>query len=207
MEIIVNKLNQVIEAAYEKWCDSIVRNEIPTTNEITIQVYLAYIILKELESFECDNKYRIKVILEEDAGEQHSSKTDGRARCDIMVKAQGINKPNKEYVAAIEMKCLKKREVGKRNKPMTQMRLSVLQDIENLEKYSADLKFEIVYSNDRSYPHPTKKDVKNNIGSGVKIDCNHINDLTGKLKNEYTIIWDENTNAEIEHFFLKLKVK
>ena len=205
METMLNKLNQVIETAYGEWRDRIVRNEIPTTNERTIQVYFAYIVLKVTESIVCDNRYRIKVFLEEDAGEQHSSKTDGHARCDIMIKAMDNIEPDKEYVVAIEMKCLKKRGENKRNKPVTEMRLSVLQDIENLEKYSADLKFEIVYSNDGSYPHPTRKIVKNNIGNGV-IDSTHINDLTGKLKKEYIIQWDENTNTENDHYFLKLKV-
>lgn len=206
MEAIINRLNQIIETAYGEWRDRIVGNEIPTSNERTIQVYLAYIILKVADSFEDNGKYHTKVILEEDAGKQHTSKTDGRARCDILIKATDTSDATKEYVAAIEMKCLKKKEEGKRNKPSTQMRLSVLQDIENLENYLADLKYEIVYSNEESYPYPTGSKIKNNIGDGIMVNSKHINDLPRKLKQEYTIEWDKKTDSD-NHFFLKLKVK
>lgn len=206
MEAIINRLNQIIETAYGEWRDRIVGNEIPTSNERTIQVYLAYIILKVADSFEDNGKYHTKVILEEDAGKQHTSKTDGRARCDILIKATDTSDATKEYVAAIEMKCLKKKEEGKRNKPSTQMRLSVLQDIENLENYLADLKYEIVYSNEESYPYPTGGKIKNNIGDGIMVNSKHINDLPRKLKQEYTIEWDKKTDSD-NHFFLKLKVK
>ncbi len=206
MEAILNKLNQIIETAYGEWRDRIVGNEIPTSNERTIQVYLAYIILKVAEPFEDNGKYHIKVILEKDAGEQQTSKTDGRARCDIMIKATTSQTTTKGYVAAIEMKCLKKKEEGKRNKPMTQMRLSVLQDIENLENYSADLKYEIVYSNDRVYPHPKGSNIKNNIGDGITINDDHVNDLSQNLKHKYLIEWDKKNDSD-NHFFLKLKIK
>lgn len=191
-------INALFDNAYQKWCKKIVEGEIPTTNERTIQVYFAYILLKEVKTFGRNNKYDIKIHLEADAGMQNTSKTKGNARCDIMLELKQ-EKPKKTYIAIVEMKCLKKKRFNQKEKPSTEKRLSVLQDIENLENYKADLKYEIVYTDHRIYPHPSKPSVKHNIGEGGSFN--------DKGKNKfYTFSWDEKITKDTEHFFLKLKV-
>lgn len=201
---VQRKLEQLIDAAYKEWCNRILQNEIPTTNERTLQVYLAYIFLIKAKPFEKGERYNFNIFLEEDAGEQHTTKTNGHARCDIILKITDV-KSNKECIAAIEMKCLKKREKDEAIKPTTQKRLSVLQDMENLESYKADLKYEIVYTNYSIYPYPPRN-VKNNIGEGVCLNNKHVNDLKKRL-GKYRFEWDSCPEKTPEHFFLKLKIR
>ena len=44
---MIKILQEVIDKAYTEWRQGIVAGEIPTTNERTIQVYLAYHILQQ----------------------------------------------------------------------------------------------------------------------------------------------------------------
>ena len=184
----------------------IVAREIPTTNERTIQVYFAYMLLMEAKPFGRNNKYNIKIHLEADAGLQNTSKTKGNARCDIMLELKQ-KKTKKTYMAIVEMKCLKKKQLNQKEKPSTEKRLSVLQDIENLENYKADLKYEIVYTDHKIYPHPSKTSVKHNIGEGVPFNDKGKNKFwRKKIKGDYTFKWDEEKTKDTEHYFLKLKV-
>lgn len=204
---MTNKLQNIIDNAYKQWQKGIVDGNIPTTNERTIQVYLAYHILQQGKALERNEKYKFTVLLEENMGKIHTCKTDGIGRCDIVavLKSKG-----KSVRAAIEMK-LPETKDNAQNAATTDARFAVLADIENLEHYDANLKYEIAYTDYHVFPHSRSK-VKYNISSGRKTEKHNEYKKRDKtdiidLKGEYTFKWDDLPHDNPEHYFLKLKVK
>ncbi len=200
-------LQEVIGKAYSRWQQGIVAGDIPTTNERTLQVYLAYYLLQQGKPLEENGKYKFRVLLEENMGEIHTCKTDGIGRCDIVVVLSSTGKPVR---AAIEMK-RPETKANAKNAATTDARFAVLADIENLEQYDTDLKYEIAYTDYHIYPH-SREDVKYNISSGKKTEKSYPykkNDKVDvlKLKGSYTFGWDDLPHDNLEHYFLKLKVK
>ena len=200
-------LQEVIDKAYSRWQQGIVVGDIPTTNERTLQVYLAYYLLQQGKPLEENGKYKFRVLLEENMGEIHTCKTDGIGRCDIVVVLSGTGKLVR---AAIEMK-RPETKANAKNAATTDARFAVVADIENLEQYDADLKYEIAYTDYHIYPH-SREDVKYNISSGKKTEKSYPykkNDKVDvlKLKGSYTFGWDDLPHDNLEHYFLKLTVK
>ena len=200
-------LQEVIDKSYSKWQHGIVSGEIPTTNERTIQVYLAYHILQQGKMLEKNGEYGFTVMLEENMDEIHTCKTNGIGRCDIIVE---LASKGKSVRAAIEMKRPETKDNAK-NAATTDARLAVLFDLENLEHYNADLKYEIAYTDYSVFPH-SRDDVKYNISDGTTTDKHYEyrrKDKTGvvDLKGKYTFAWDDMPRDNPEHYFLKLKLK
>lgn len=200
-------LQEVIDKAYTEWRQGIVAGEIPTTNERTIQVYLAYNILQQGKQVEATESYKFTVRLEENMGKIHTNKTQGNARCDIIVVLAG---KGKSVRAAIEMKRLETKANAK-NAATTDARFAVLADLENLEQYDADLKYEIAYADYAVFPH-SRNDVKFNISNGETTKNNYEykkrdNTNIVNLKGKYKFAWDDLPCDRPEHYFLKLRLK
>ena len=200
-------LQEVIDKAYSKWQQGIVADEIPTTNERTIQVYLAYYILQQGKPLEENGEYKLTVLLEENMGEIHTCKTNGIGRCDIVVE---LASKGKSVRAAIEMK-RPETKANAMNAATTDARFAVLADIENLEHYDADLKYEIAYTDYHIFPH-SREDIKYNI-SDRKSTVKHYEykkkaktDIID-LKGKYTFSWDDLPHDKPEHYFRKLRLK
>lgn len=204
---MIKILQEVIDKAYTEWRQGIVAGEIPTTNERTIQVYLAYHILQQSKQVEAIESYKFTVRLEENMGKIHTNKTQGNARCDIIVALDG---KGKSVRAAIEMKRLETKANAK-NAATTDARFAVLADLENLEHYNADLKYEVAYADYAVFPH-SQDDVKFNISNGENTDKRYeykkknrtnVVELIGK----YVFAWDDLPYGNPKHYFLKLRLK
>lgn len=200
-------LQEVIDKAYTEWRQGIVAGEIPTTNERTIQVYLAYNILQQGKQVEATESYKFTVRLEENMGKIHTNKTQGTARCDIIVALDG---KGKSVRAAIEMKRLETKANAK-NAATTDARFAVLADLENLEHYNADLKYEVAYADYAVFPH-SQDDVKFNISNGKNTDKRYEYKKKNKtnvveLIGKYVFAWDDLPYGNPKHYFLKLRLK
>lgn len=204
---MIKILQEVIDKAYTEWRQGIVAGGIPTTNERTIQVYLAYHILQQSKQVEATESYKFTVRLEENMGKIHTNKTQGNARCDIIVALDG---KGKSVRAAIEMKRLETKANAK-NAATTDARFAVLADLENLEQYDADLKYEIAYADYAVFPH-SRNDVKFNISNGETTKNNYEykkrdNTNIVNLKGKYKFAWDDLPYGNPKHYFLKLRLK
>ena len=200
-------LQTIIEEAYKQWQTAIVANHIPTINERTIQVYLAYYLLQYGKPIAEKAGYDFHVLLEKDMGEINACKINGHARCDIVV---GLSEGEKECRAAIEMKRPEMKKNAK-NAATTDARFAVLCDIEVLEQYKADLKYEIAYTDYHVFPH-SREDVKFNISQGKEVPKEKEYIKKGKtctvnIKGKYVSKWDELPISNPQHYFLKLNVK
>ena len=74
-------LQTIIDNAYKQWQEGIVKSHIPTINERTIQVYLAYYLLQYGKPIAEKAGYDFQVLLEKDMGEINACKIKGHARC------------------------------------------------------------------------------------------------------------------------------
>lgn len=199
-------LQTIIDNAYKQWQEGIVTNHVPTTNECTLQVYIAYYLLQHGKAIAEKSGYDFKVLLEEDMGEIDTCKTKGHARCDIVVDlVDGDNKCR----ACIEMKRPEMKKTAK-NAATTDARFAVLSDIENLEQYNADLKYEIAYTDYYVFPH-SRDNVQFNISNGKTTEKSNNYKKDGKtleikLQGNYTFKWEDLPDNNPEHFFLKMKL-
>lgn len=201
-----NTLQTIIDNAYKQWQEGIVMNQVPTTNERTIQVYFAYHLLQCGKPIAEKAGYDFFVLLEEDMGEINTCKTKGHARCDIVVE---LVSGDKKCRAVVEMKRPEMKKNAK-NAATTDARFAVLSDIENLEHYKADLKYEIAYTDYYVFPH-SRDNVKFNIGSGKVTKNSNKYKKGGKIieiniQGKYTFKWDVLPLNSPEHFFLKMKL-
>lgn len=200
-------LQTIIENAYKQWQEGIVSNQIPTINERTIQVYLAYYLLQYGKPIAEKAGYDFQVLLEVDLGEIHTCKTQGHARCDIVVY---LSDGKGKCCAAIEMKRPEMKKNAK-NAATTDARFAVLCDIEELEHYKADLKYEIVYTDYHIFSH-SREDVKFNISQGKVLSKHNEYIKKGKtctvnIKGKYISRWDELPATDPRHYFLKMSIK
>lgn len=207
LETLQDKLKKIIDNSYSDFKKKITIGKIPTTNEITIQIYFAFELMTKGKMLEEKGEYEFTICLEKYLGRIRTAKTDGNARCDILLTLKKHAGKGKECKAAIEMKCFRKREKYENSKTTTDNRFNVLADIENLEHYNADLKYAIVYTDYIVYPHSVK-DVKFDISAGKKTELFPITYSLGtiSLKNEYEFKWDEEHKNNTTHYFLNLKV-
>lgn len=199
-------LKNIIDKAYKQWQEDIVTSSIPTSNERTIQVYLAYYLLQYGKPIAEKDGYEFTVQLEEDMGEINTCKTKGHARCDIVVD---LKRGEKTCRAVIEMKRpeMKKNAI---NAASTDARFAILSDIENLEHYKADLKYEIAYTDYHVFPH-SRENVKFNISCGKATEKSYNYKKNGytneiKLHGNYTFKWDDLPKENPKHFFLKMEL-
>ncbi len=199
-------LNTIIDKAYTQWQEGIVTNRVPTTNERTIQVYFAYYLLQYGKPIAEKAGYDILVLLEEDMGEINTCKSKDHARCDIVVD---LVNGKKECRAVIEMKRPEMKK-NANNAATTDVRFAVLSDIENLEHYKADLKYEIAYTDYYVFPH-SRDCVQFNISNGKATKNTNKYKKDGKiieikLQSSYTFKWDDLPINNPKHFFLKMKL-
>lgn len=200
-------LQTIIDNAYKQWQEGIVTSSIPTSNERTLQVYLAYYLLQYGKPIAEKAGYDFQVLLEKDMGEINACKIKGHARCDIVVD---LIDGKRNCRAAIEMKRPEMKKNAK-NAATTDARFAVLCDIEVLEQYKADLKYEIAYTDYHIFPH-SRKNVKFDISQGVELlkKSEYIKkgeSCVVNLKGKYVSIWDELPISDPQHYFLKLTVK
>lgn len=200
-------LQTIIDNAYRQWQEGIVKSHIPTINERTIQVYLAYYLLQYGKPIAEKAGYDFQVLLEKDMGEINACKIKGHARCDIVVD---LIDGKRNCRAAIEMKRPEMKKNAK-NAATTDARFAVLCDIEVLEQYKADLKYEIAYTDYHVFPH-SREDVKFNISQGKEFPKEKEYIKKGKtctvnIEGKYVSKWDELPTSDPQHYFFKLNVK
>jgi hypothetical protein len=120
------------------------------------------------------------------------------ARCDIYIE---FKQGEEIHRVGIELKYLPK----SKDEATTDCRLSILSDVENLEKYKTnnhiDKGYAIVYSTNCNYADPqTRSNI--NIGDSVIVTGGKSNYKAIQLTGQYTFHW----NSLDPHHFLKVEV-
>lgn len=191
------RLDRIVDTAYEILCGKVASGSISIDNEAALQLQLSVILEQLGRLYELAPTDRFSISLEKvinNLSQKTTKSPNGKARCDIMLQLQDAQ-------IAIELKCFI--PDGNTTEPVTENRFKVLCDIENLEQYRKDYGFtgyEIVYTNNKN--HTNSKSIgENGIAKGVHTI--NKNQKSVMLKAFYQCKWDEYSDT---HFFLKIKV-
>lgn len=126
------RINQIVEVAYERFCGKITGQRIVVANEASLQLQLASILKILGELYEESPNERFNIELEKNVtlmrGEFVKSGTD-KAKIDIWFSLENVSNEEK-YSCAIELKYFKKANHREPNN-----RYDVFKDLHNLERY------------------------------------------------------------------------
>lgn len=126
------RLNQVVEVAYERLCGKIAGNSITVDNEASLQLQFASVLKSLGELYEETPTERFNIELEKNvalSSGQFTKSGSDRAKIDIWV-ALGTDSGKDRHACAIELKFFKKANQREPNN-----RYDVFKDIHNLERY------------------------------------------------------------------------
>lgn len=158
-----DRLTEIVESAYRILCQKVAGNRITIYNEASLQLHLGAALktLGELYEFSAGTDERFVIELEKTIEIPATSKSNGKARCDIAI---AFNKGSDVLAQAmIELKYFKaskdSAEATKDN------RFSLFMDMENLEQYRGTkenskiptLCYEIAIAQNYTYANPLAK--------------------------------------------------
>lgn len=195
------RMEEIVSTSYRLLCQRIACRSIRVSSEAALQLHFGTI-LKDVGSlYEFWPTSKFSIDLEKQFTEIKTSKSNGKARCDIFLTLES----QKESVcAAIELKYFPKSE----GETTTDNRFAILEDIENIEHYKAHegpmTGYSIVFTTNPNYANPnTRSGI--NIGEGQtitgKVACSN-NKYAVDLKGSYTFHWD---SLPGNCYFLNLK--
>ena len=206
------RLELIINQAYFLLCNKIAGEEIVVKNEASMQMQFGTILksLGGLYEFSATEHFHIELETPEWISETAKSKNG--ARCDIKLAFYEGRQSIPKAQAFIELKYFKIPDTSSSTEATTDNRFGVLMDIENLERYQAELRFgnsvrplcyEIVFAENSTY-YSAKRATGYDIGEGVTSESSY--SYCGKtvcLKNTYTFHWDKYSDNQ---YWLKIKI-
>lgn len=198
---IEERVSMIIDLSYKIFQARVVNESIiGLDNEASMQLQLGVILKNVGLLFEWANDEHFYIYFEKKLKlDINTTKTPkGNARCDIYIE---FKQGEKRHKVGIELKYLPKIN----GEATTDSRLSILSDVENLERYRTnkhiDKGYAIVYSTNSNYADSyTRSNI--NIGDGVSVTGGKSNYKEIKLTDKYTFHWDSHD----PHYFLKVEV-
>lgn len=160
-----DRLTEIVESAYRILCQKVAGNRITIYNEASLQLHLGAALktLGELYEFSADTGERFVIELEKTIEIPVTSKSNGKARCDIAI---AFNKGSTVLAQAlIELKYFKASIDQNSAEATKDNRFSLFMDMENLEKYRETkenskiptLCYEIAIAQNYTYANPLAK--------------------------------------------------
>ncbi len=207
------RINQIVEVAYDRLCGKITGQRIEVANEASLQLQLASILKTLGELYEESPSERFNIELEKnvtlEGGEFVKSGTD-KAKIDIWFSLENVSSEEK-HSCAIELKYFKRANHREPNN-----RYDVFKDLHNLERYGnfVDTGFLLVatdhmhYINQPEYSDDTK-DFDFREGASYQAGTELVYRTPSphgppiKLRNNYTFHW-QTVEAGLSFLFVRV---
>lgn len=193
------RINQIVELAYDRLCGKITGQRIEVANEASLQLQLASILKTLGELYEESPKERFNIELEKNVtlvGSEFVKSGTDKAKIDIWFSLENISSKEK-HSCAIELKYFKKANHREPNN-----RYDVFKDLHNLERYGnfVDTGFLLVATDHSHYINQTEysvdtKDFDFREGSSYRAGTELVYRTPTpygppiKLRNNYSFHW------------------
>lgn len=188
METLQNhrtRLAEIVEMAYRIVCQKVAEKSIEIYNEASLQLHLGTILksLGQLYEFSPEERFVIELEKRID-GIKGTSKTEGAARCDIVLSFYTKGIPSSQ--AFLELKYFKISDNPHSAEASKDNRFALFMDLENLEHYRKTtqtevediLCYEIAIAQNKTYADPASR---SNLKTGHGKMTNDSKDATGKV--------------------------